>query len=65
MTSFRFPEKVLCFRVRFKVKIRVRVRVRIEVWVRVCGNMFKYVFGQTSIRASVLDPCVRSDIMQL
>jgi len=50
MTSFRFPEKVLCFR----VKIRVWMRVRVEVRIRVSGNTFKYVFGKTSIRASVL-----------
>jgi len=47
MTSFRSPEKVLCFRV------RVRIRARVEV--RVSGNMFKYVLGQTFIRES-LDP---------
>jgi len=44
MTSFVFPKTFLCFRVRFKV--------------RVSGNTFKNVFGQTSIRASVLDPLV-------
>jgi len=27
-------------------------------WVRVSGNTFQYVFGQTSIRASVLDPSI-------
>jgi len=44
MTSFRFPE-TLCF----------RVKVRIRVGVRVSENIFKYVFGQTSIRVSVLE----------
>jgi len=43
-----------CFRVR--VKVRVRVRIRVEVKVRVTGNLFKIVFGQTSIWAGVLDP---------
>jgi len=47
-----FPEKVLCFRVRIRIKMRIRARVR----VRVSGNTFKYVFGQLSIRTSVLDP---------
>jgi len=28
----------------------------VEIRVGVSGNTFKYVFGQTSIRASVLDP---------
>jgi len=50
MTSFRFPEKILnwCF--------RVRVRVRVKVEVRVSGNMFKCIFGQTSIRARIEIP---------
>jgi len=33
---------------RFRVKVRVRDRVKVG------GNTFKYVFGQTSILASVL-----------
>jgi len=44
MTLFRFTENVLCFRV------RVRIRARVS------GYTFKYVFSQTSIQASVLDP---------
>jgi len=48
MTSFIFPERILCFRVRF--------RIRVEVRDRVSRNTFKFVFGQTFIRASVLDP---------
>jgi len=37
----------------------VRVRVRVRYKVRVCDiRQFKYVIGQTSIRASVLDPIV-------
>jgi len=40
--NFVFPKTFLCVRV-----IRIRVRV--------IGNMFKYVFGETSIRASVLE----------
>jgi len=49
-------------RVRARVEVRVRARVedrvraRVEVRVKVSRNTFKYVFGQTSIRASVLDP---------
>jgi len=46
MTSF-FLKMFLCF------------RVRVEV--RVSENQYKYVFGQTSIRASVLDPYQPSD----
>jgi len=37
-------------------KVRVRVRVWVEVWASVSGNTFKYVFGQTSIQVSVVDP---------
>jgi len=44
----------LCFR--FSVRVRIRVRVGAEVRVTVSGNTFKHVFGQASIRASVLDP---------
>jgi len=33
-----------------------RVTVRVMVRVRVSEKMFNYVFGQTSIQASVLDP---------
>jgi len=66
MTSFRFPEKVFVFRVRVKVRIRERVRVKVramvEVRVRFIGNTFKYVFGQTSIRASVLDPIFKQQV---
>jgi len=36
-----------------RVTIRDKVRVRVEV--RVSGNRFKYIFGQRSIRVSVLD----------
>jgi len=43
-------------RARIMVRVRVRVRVRARVEVRVSVNMFKHVFGQTSIRASVIDP---------
>jgi len=32
------------------------VRVRVKVRIRVSENTFKYTFGQTSIRESVLDP---------
>jgi len=35
MTSFRFPEKVVCFRVRVRVTVRIRFRIRIRVRVRV------------------------------
>jgi len=52
---FCFPEKVLCFRVRIRIKMRIRDRVRVEVKVRVSGYSFKYVFGQMSIRASVIE----------
>jgi len=52
LRHFVFPKIFLCFR----VMIRIRVRVRIRFRVRVCGDTFKYVFGQISIRASVLDP---------
>jgi len=38
----------LCYR--FKVRVRVEIRVR--------ENTFKYVFGQTSIRAIVLLVCL-------
>jgi len=34
--------------------IIVRVWVKVKVRVRVSGNVFKYIFGQTSIRGSVL-----------
>jgi len=34
-----------------------RVKVRIDVRVKVSGSTFKYVFGQTSIWASVLNSC--------
>jgi len=46
---FVFPKMFLCFRV--SVKIRAKFRVRVLVY----GNTLKFVFGQTSIRASVLD----------
>jgi len=46
MMSFRFTEKFLCF------------WIRVEIKDRVSGNTFKYVFGQTSIRASVLHPAI-------
>jgi len=53
MTSFRFPENVFCgLSVRVTIRVKDRVRFRVEV----SENTFKYVFGQTSIRASVLDP---------
>jgi len=41
------PKRLLCF------SVRVRIRVRVDV--RLSGNTFKYVFGQTSIWESVLD----------
>jgi len=47
---FVFPKTFLCFRI--GVKVRVRVRFRVEV--RVSRYTFKYVFGQSSIRAIVL-----------
>jgi len=46
----------LYFKVRVRFRVRVRVRVRVEVKVRVNGNTFKYVFDQTFIRESVIDP---------
>jgi len=44
-------------RVRTRVRARVSFsfRVRVEAWVRVSGNTFKYVFGKTPIRTSVID----------
>jgi len=38
------------------IRVRVKIRVKVRVRVRVSGNTFKYVFGQTSIRTSILDP---------
>jgi len=57
MTSFCFSKRFLCFEIRVTVTVRVRdkVRIRVKIRVRVRGNTFKFVFGQTSIRASVLD----------
>jgi len=46
---FALSNTFLCFRV--KVKFRVRVS----------GDTIKYVFGQTSIRASVLDTEIRDN----
>jgi len=66
MTSFRFPKKFLCYRDRVrvwvKVSVKIRIKIRVRLWakimvrVRVRGNTFKCVFGQTTIRASALDP---------
>jgi len=41
MTSFRFPENVLCFRVRVKCRVKFRVRVRVEVRVKVIRRRFR------------------------
>jgi len=43
-------------RVEARVEVRVEVTVEARVEVRISGNTIKYVFDQTSIRASVLDP---------
>jgi len=47
MTSFRFSEKILCFRVRALVRVRVRIKVkfRVEVRVRVSGSNFFNTFS--------------------
>jgi len=52
MTSFCFPNTFMSLGLGL-IKVSVNVRVR----VRGSGNTFKYVFGQTSIRASALDLC--------
>jgi len=54
MTSFSFFRKCFCA---LGLGLRIGLGVRVKVEVRVSRNTFKYVFGQTSIRASVLDPC--------
>jgi len=49
MTSIHFLKTFLCF--------WVRVRIRVEVRIRVIGNTFNYVFGQTQHSDKfILDP---------
>jgi len=60
MKSCHYPEKVLYLRIRVRVRIRINVSVTVEVRTRISGNTFNYVFGQTSIRARVLDPLTNS-----
>jgi len=61
---FIFPKQILCLkvkvsfraRVRVNFRFRVSVRVRVEVRIKFSRNTFKYIFDQTSIRASALNP---------
>jgi len=59
ISFFRKGDFALGFGLKLELGLGLRVRVRVEVRFRVSGNMFKYVFGQTSIRAAYYQNVMR------